>query len=114
MILEKSEIESTIAALEEAIKDRKIKMYTPQIPSGASFMLSHFFSEILKKAGGSYGQMTKALEHSGEFVQNFVKTTEQNIKERPWEVLRVVAVYSFGIGLFLSLRHRKSPTGKKE
>jgi hypothetical protein len=109
------DIENTIAALEEAIKNRKEQMHSFCRSSfGRSPAMSHFLSEIFNRAGGSYSQMTQVLEHGGEFAQEFIKTAQQSIKERPWEILRRVAVYSFGIGLFLSWRRRKPSVGGKE
>jgi hypothetical protein len=109
------EIENTVSALEQAIENRK-KMHAAQVQAASSHsgIVPHLFSEILNRAGGSYGQISLALEHGGEFAQDFIKKAQQNVEEKPWDALRKVAVFSFGIGLFLSRRHRKSPTGEKE
>jgi hypothetical protein len=109
------DIENTVIALQEAIENKKMQIQTQRIsaPSGFSLMLTHLFSEILKKAGGPFAQMSNGLEHGGEFIQEFLKKAQQSIQEKPWEVLRVVAVSSFGIGLFLSARRKTKPTGEK-
>ncbi len=107
-------IEKAVTALQEAIEDRKILMQKTQTKAGQSPVLSHLFTEIFKRADGSYNQISHVLENGKEFTQDFLKKAQQGIQERPWEVLVKVAVYSFSIGLFLSLRHRKTPTGEKE
>jgi len=96
-ILYECDIENTVTALEQAIENKKIQM-----------------RHVNAHAGASYGQISLALEQSGEFVQDFIKKMQQNVEERPWDALRKVAVSSFGIGLFLSLRHRKPLTEGKE
>ena len=84
-------------------------MQNARVQSGPSPLVSYLFSEILNRAGGSYGQVSLALEQGGEFARNFINKAQQNIEDKPWDFLRKVAVYSFGTGLFLSLRHRKPP-----
>ena len=109
------DIENTVTALEQAIEHRK-KMHDAQVQSASSHsnVVPHLLSEILNRAGGSYGQISLALEHGGEFAQDFLKKAQQNVEEQPWDALRKVAVFSFGIGVFLSRRHQKSPSGEKE
>jgi hypothetical protein len=106
-------IEQTVKALEQTIEKKKMQMQDASVQSGSSPIVSHLFSEVLNRAGGSYGQISLALEQGGEFARNFINKAQQNIEDKPWDFLRKVAIYSFGIGLFLSLRHRK-PTGEKE
>jgi ElaB/YqjD/DUF883 family membrane-anchored ribosome-binding protein len=103
-------IENTVTALEQAIESKKNQMHRTQVQSASSapHFLSHVFSEILNRAGGSYGRINQVLEQGTHIAQNFIKNTQHNVEERPWDVLRKVAVYSFGIGVFLSRRHRKS------
>jgi len=110
---ESSAIDSTMNALEEAIENKKAQMEHAKAQSSAP-VASHLFSEILNTAGGSSGYISTALEHGGEFVQGFMKKAQQHVQENPWEALRKVAVYSFGIGMFLSMRHKRPPTGEKE
>lgn len=109
------DIENTVTALEEAIENRK-KMHDAKVQAASSHsnVVPHLFSAILSRAGGSYGQINLALEHGGEFAQDFLKKAQQNVEEKPWDALRKVAAFSFGIGLFLSRRHQKSPSGEKE
>ena len=110
------DIENTVTALERAIENRKMQMHNAQVQSASSHssVVPHLFSEILNRAGGSYGQINTALEHGGEFAQDFIKNAQKNVEEHPWDALRKVAVFSFGIGMFLSRRHQKSPSGEKE
>lgn len=97
-------IENTVTALEQAIESKKTQMMRNiDTQAGAYPVASRLFSEILNRAGGPYGQVGLALGKA-----------QQSIKKDPWDVLRKVAAYSFGIGLFLSIRHKKPPVGKKE
>jgi hypothetical protein len=109
-------IEDTVAALEEAIESRKKQMYMVQVQSAYSGpnVASHVFSELINRAGGVYGPISQVLENGRGFVQDFIKKAQQNVEENPWDALRKVAAFSFGIGLFLSRRHHKSPMGEKE
>jgi hypothetical protein len=107
------DIENTVTALEQAIENRKTEMENAKRQPGPSPVVSHLFSEILGRAGGSYGQIGIALEQGGELARDFIKKAQQSVEKDPWTALRQVAVYSFGIGLFLSVRHRKPPRGKK-
>lgn len=110
------DIENTVTALEQAIENRRIQMHHAQMQSGSFSpgVVSQLFSEALNRVGGSYGQISLALERGGEFAREFLKKAQQSVEENPWDALRKVAIYSFGVGLFLSLRHKKSPMGKKE
>jgi hypothetical protein len=110
------DIENTVAALEKAIENRKIQIQQVRAQSSSSVtrIVPHLFSAIFNRASGSYGPLAQALQHGGEFAKNFIKKTQQNVEDRPWEALQKVAVYGFGIGLFLSRRHQKSPTGEKQ
>ena len=112
----KCEIEDAVAALEQAIENRKKQMHMAQVQSASSspnVVVSHVFSEIINRATGVYGPISQVLENGGGFVQDFIKKAQQNVEENPWDALRKVAAFSFGIGLFLSRRHHKSPTGEK-
>lgn len=108
------DIENTVTALEQAIENRKIQIQNIRNQPATSPVVSHLLSEVLSRAGGSYGQISLALAHGGEFAQDFIKKAQQSVEENPWAALRKIAVYSFGIGLFLSRRPRKSPTEEKE
>jgi len=107
------EIENTLAALQEAIENRKMQVQSAPVRYGSSSPLSYLFSEVFERAGGSYAQISNALEQAGDFVREFLKNAQLNIQESPWDVLRKVAVYGFAVGLFLSMRHRKFSTGEK-
>jgi hypothetical protein len=106
-------IDQAVHALEEAIEKKKMQMQHPSAPSGGSPVVAHLFSAILNRAGGSYGPLNQVLAQGGEFARDFIKKAQENIQQRPWEVLQKVAVSSFGIGLFLSLRRKKSSRGEK-
>jgi hypothetical protein len=108
------DIENTVIALEQAIKNRKEQMHNAQAQGGPSPVASHLFSEILNRAGSPFGQISLALEHGGASAQDIIKKVQRNVEEKPWDALRKIAVYSFGIGLFLSRRHRRSSAGDKE
>jgi hypothetical protein len=110
------DIDNTVTALEQAIENRKTQIRIARTQTGPfnPSVVPHLFAEVLNRAGGSYGQISLALERGGEFAREFLKKAQQSVEEKPWDVLRKVAVYSFGIGVFLSRRHRRSPTGEKE
>jgi len=108
------EIENTLAALEEKIRTRKEQISNAQVSRGPSSVISQLISAVFNKAGGSYAQVANVLEHSRDHVRDFIKMAQENVQERPWEVLRIVAVYSFGMGLFLSLRSKGPSKGGKE
>jgi hypothetical protein len=107
------DIENTVTALERAIENKK-RMHEAKVQEATTHaVVPHLFSEILNKAGGSYGNINIALEHGGAFAQDFIKKAQKNVEEQPWDALRKVAMFSFGIGLFLSRRHQKSSSGEK-
>jgi len=106
-------IDNTLKALEQAIADRKIQMHGTQDQPRFSPMVSQLYFEILNKAGGYYAQMTKAWGQGKEMTQGVLNKVLQGVRQEPWGFLRLVAMYSFAIGFFLSLRQRKSSTGEK-
>ncbi len=103
-------IDNVLMALEEAIKDRRTQMQNAETPSE----VSQLYSGIFNRVGSYYAQMTSALGNGKELAQGFLNKALQDMHEEPWEFVRKTAMYSFAIGLFLSLRQRKVPTEKKE
>jgi hypothetical protein len=78
-------IENTVTALQQAIENRKTQMHHARIQSGSfnRSVVSHLFSEVLNRAGGSLGQISLALERGGEFAKEFLRKAQQNVEESP-------------------------------
>jgi len=106
------EIEDTVCALEEAIKYKKMAIQDLRVKA-ANPAVAHMFSEMVSRASGPYTQFNHLFEQGIGSARNFLESTQQQIKEKPWEALRQVAVYSFAVGFFLSVRRRKSTTREK-
>ncbi len=106
------EIEKAIATLENVIKKRREHIQEAR-HSAVQSPLPYLFTEMLNRAEVPFGHLTKIAEQGTAFVRQYIHTADENIKERPWQVLRTVAVYSFGVGMFLSLRFRKKHPREK-
>jgi len=104
------QIENTLKALQERIDEKKEQMHHKQAQMASAPVFSNMFSEILNKADGPYTQILGALGPGREFAQHFVQNLQQDIQEKPWDVLRKAAIGSFTVGLMLSHRRRKSST----
>jgi len=110
----KCEIEETISALQARINSKRIEIQQVQAQSASSPVLPQLFSSVLDKTASFYPQLSHSVEKGKEFAQNFIQKAQQQLEEKPWETVRQVAAYSFAIGLFLSLRHKRSSARENE
>jgi hypothetical protein len=104
------DIEEAVAALQDAIQRRKIRMQSQTGPARFSPMVSHVVSEVFNS--GPYTQIHHSIEQGMEFGRQLWAKVQVEMEEKPWTAVRKIAFYSFAAGFFLSLR-RKSPAGKK-
>jgi len=103
-------IDNVVMVLERTIENKKIQMQKARDQSEPSPMMPHLYSEIFNRVGGYYEQMTNTLGYGKEFAQAFLNKALQSLREEPWEFVRKTAMCSFAVGLFLSLRYKKSST----
>jgi hypothetical protein len=101
------DIEDIVKGLHQTIEQKKTKLQEEQ-EAYASSVLPHISSAIASKTGGFYTYMNAFLEQGGEYAREVLEKFQVSVRERPWESLRKVAIYSFAVGLFLSVRHRQS------
>jgi hypothetical protein len=103
-------IDRALISLEKAIVNKKAQIQNYRIQPGYSPLISLLYAQVLNRAGGYQAHLTNTLGHGREITRRFLSKAVLYVKEEPWDFIRKVAIYSFAIGLFLGLRHKRSPS----
>jgi len=105
-------IEKKLCDLQEAIEIKKMEMQAARTQAGPALVFANLSSALMGRAAGPSTPINQVFGQASEFGQDLLKKVQQNIKERPWETIRQVAVGSFATGLFLSLRRRRQHSSR--